>query len=151
MYLRTVVVSLTVLAMLSACEQDEPMPIAGQPEVTEEPVLEEEEVMPVAPPAEPSLEDAVEMARQDLADRLGSGTEAIRAVDARQVTWRDGALGCPEEGMMYTQALVEGMYILLESDGEQYAYHAGRDGVPFACPAERSQSPLERDSGAARE
>ena len=151
MYLRSVVVSLAVLALLAACEQDEPMPIADQPEVNEEPVLEEEEVMPVAPPAEPSLEDAVAMAREDLANRLGSDTEAIRVVDARRVTWRDGALGCPEEGMMYTQALVEGMYILLESDGERHAYHAGRDGAPFACPAERSQPPLERDSGAAYE
>ncbi len=104
--------------------------------------------MQVTPPADPSLDDAVEMARQDLAERLDSDTEAIRVLDARRVTWRDGSRGCPEEGMMYTQALVEGLYILLELNGEQHAYHAGRDGVPFACPAERSQPPLERDSGA---
>ena len=139
-------VAFGVFALLTGCEQDEP-PVADQPEVTQEPVIEEEEVMPVEPPAQPSLDDAVEMARQDLADRLGSGAEAIRVVDARNVTWRNGALGCPEEDMMYTQALVQGMYILLEFDGERHAYHAGRDGVPFACPAERSQPPRDRDSG----
>jgi len=149
MHLRTVVVFLALVALLAACEQDEPMPIAGQPEVEEEPVLEEEEeVMPVEPPEGVSLERAVEAARQDLANRSDRDEESIRVVEAREVTWRNGALGCPEEGMMYTQALVEGMYILLELDGERHAYHAGRDGVPFACPADRSQPPRERDSGA---
>ena len=140
------VVALGVLVFLTGCEQDEP-PVADEPEVTQEPLIEEEEAMPVEPPAMSSLDSAVEMARQDLADRLGSGAEAIRVVDARNVTWRNGALGCPEEDMMYTQALVQGMYILLEFDGERHAYHAGRDGVPFACPAERSQPPRDRDSG----
>jgi len=140
-----------MLFLLAACQNDEPIPAAEQPEVAEEPVIEEEEAMPVEPPAERSLERAVEAARQDLADRTGVSADVIRVADAREVTWRDGALGCPEEGSMYTQALVEGLYILLEHDGEQYAYHAGRDGVPFACPAERSQPPLERDSGAVYE
>jgi hypothetical protein len=150
MSMRTVVVSLAVLALLAACERDEPMPTADQPEVTEKPVLEEQ-IMPVEPPAEVSLERAVEAARAELAERTGAAAESIRVADARHVTWRDGALGCPEEDMMYTQALVEGMYILLELDGEQHPYHAGRDGMPFACPVERSQPPLEQDSGAARE
>ncbi len=141
-----ILVALGVLTLLTGCEQDEP-PVADQPEVVQDPVIEEEEVMPIEPPAQPSLDDAVETARQDLADRLGSGSEAIRVVDARKVTWRNGALGCPEEDMMYTQALVQGMYILLEFDGQQHAYHAGRDGVPFACPADRSQPPRDRDSG----
>ena len=139
-------VALGVLIVLTGCERDEP-PVADQPEVTQEPVIEEEEVMPVEPPAQTSLDDAVEMARQDLADRIGSRAESIRVVAARRVTWRNGALGCPEEDMMYTQALVEGLYIVLEFDGEQHAYHAGRDGVPFACPADRSQPPRDRDSG----
>lgn len=92
------------------------------------------------------LESAVDAALQDLAERSGVTPETISVVQAREVTWRNGALGCPEEDMMYTQALVEGFYILL-SDGErEYAYHAGRDGKPFFCPADRSQLPPEDDS-----
>lgn len=92
-----------------------------------------------------SLEEAVDAARQDLAGRSGVTPESISVVEAKNVTWRNGALGCPEEGMMYTQALVEGFYILLDDGEGEHAYHAGRDGKPFFCPAERSQPPLESD------
>jgi hypothetical protein len=92
-----------------------------------------------------SLDEAVEAARRDLAERAGKAEGAISVVEARTATWRNGALGCPEEGMMYTQALVKGFYILL-SDGEaEHAYHAGRDGKPFYCPADRSEPPLDSD------
>lgn len=141
----TVILPLLAAVVLVAC-QDEPPPVE-QPEVPADPVVEEE-VLPTEPPAEVSLEQAVEMARNDLADRTGAGAENIRVVDARRVTWPDGAKGCPQEGMMYTQALVEGMYILLAVDGESHAYHAGGDGVPFPCPADRSQAPRDRGAGA---
>lgn len=89
------------------------------------------------------LEQALEAARQDLAERSGVEADDIGVIKARAVTWPNGALGCPEEGMMYTQALVEGFYLVL-SDGEgEHAYHAGRDGKPFFCPAERSQPPTD--------
>lgn len=92
-------------------------------------------------PERPSLQDAVSLARRDLAERLDISPEDIRVDQSRQVTWPNGALGCPEEGMMYTQALVEGFYIVLEAGNATHAYHAGRDGVPFPCPAERSKPP----------
>jgi hypothetical protein len=59
-----------------------------------------------------------------------------RVVEARPVTWSDGALGCPEPGMMYTQALVDGYRIILETgDGERVFFH-GEDGQPpFRCDA----------------
>lgn len=90
-----------------------------------------------------NLEQAVDAALQDLAERSGLSVEAISVVAARQVTWSNGALGCPEEGMMYTQALVEGFYIRLSDGEKEYAYHAGRDGQPFYCPADRSKAPPE--------
>lgn len=95
-------------------------------------------------PETPSLDEAVAMARHALADRLETVAEDIEVVEARRVTWPNGALGCPREGEMYTQALVEGLYILLTADGEHYAYHAGRDRVPFPCPANRSEPPSEQ-------
>jgi hypothetical protein len=145
MRLQVVILPLVAVAMLAGCEQEPP--VVDQPEVPVEPVIEEEEVMPTEPMEGASLEQAVEAARRDLADRTDTSADRIRVVDARRVTWRDGALGCPEEGMMYTQALVDGMYILLAVDGEAHAYHAGRDGVPFPCPAERSQEPLDDGGG----
>ncbi|QKK01605.1 MAG: hypothetical protein HND55_02410 [Pseudomonadota bacterium] len=88
-----------------------------------------------------SLEQAVEAARNELSERSGVDPEKIDVIEARPVTWANGALGCPEEGMMYTQALVEGYFIRLRAGGQAWHYHAGSDGQPFLCPAKRSQAP----------
>jgi len=89
------------------------------------------------------LPAAIETARSELAERTGVEPEQITIGEARRVTWRDGALGCPEADTMYTQALVEGFYIRLMVDGEAHAYHAGRDGRPFYCPPERTRKPAD--------
>jgi len=36
--------------------------------------------------------------------------EKLAIVRAEAVVWNDGSLGCPEPGMMYTQALVNGYW-----------------------------------------
>lgn len=134
-----------MLGTLAACQpQDESMQddvdeSSDAPDATEQPI--EEAPMSEDANRELDLEAAVEAARSDLAQRIGLGADAIAVVDARDVTWPNGAMGCPEEGMMYTQALVKGYYILLDAEGDRHAYHAGRNGQPFHCPAERSQKP----------
>lgn len=92
-----------------------------------------------------SLEQAVQAARKALAESRGIAAEEIETVQAQTVTWSNGAMGCPQDGMMYTQALVEGYYVLLRANGQEAAFHAGRDGQPFHCPAERSRAPSPSD------
>jgi len=93
-----------------------------------------------------SLRGSIAAARTDLARRLEIDEQTIEVSKAREVTWRDGALGCPEPDMMYTQALVRGYYIRLQAGDKFYAYHAGRDGQPFLCPEERSQPPADDEA-----
>ncbi len=69
----------------------------------------------------PLVTDAVD----DLAGRLDISPDAVTVVEALAVTWPDGSLGCPEPGMMYTQVLVDGTFVLLEADGQRYEYHGG--------------------------
>jgi len=95
-----------------------------------------------------SLDEAVELARQDLAERAAVNDSEITTVEARQVTWANGAVGCPEEGMMYTQALVDGYFILLRAADQDWPYHAGRTGQPFHCPIERSRGSKRYERGA---
>lgn len=76
-----------------------------------------------------------------LAARLGVAPESITVIESRQVTWADGSLGCPEPGMMYTQALVPGELIVLEAGGRRYRFHASLRGEPFECPEGRAQEP----------
>ena len=49
------------------------------------------------------------------------------------VTWNDGSLGCPEKGMAYTQALVDGELLLLRVGTGLFQYHAGRGGSFAYC------------------
>lgn len=94
-------------------------------------------------PSEPmDLNAQIEFSRKDLAQQLGVEIDLINLTDAQQVTWRSGALGCPQKGMNYTQALVPGTLILLDVDGEIHEYHAKHGGQPFNCPRERIEPPL---------
>jgi hypothetical protein len=86
-------------------------------------------------------EAVAQEAIRDLAARLDVAEEDIEVVEVRDVQWPDGALGCPEEGKMYTQAVVDGTQVLLGADERVYNYHAGADGAPFLCPSE------EKDGG----
>jgi hypothetical protein len=96
--------------------------------------------MTTTPPT--SNDPAVQLAIADLAERLGIATADVEVVSVDEVTWRDGSLGCPQPGMNYTQALVDGRRIVLNVDGVAYAYHSGRSGEPFYCPAGRARSPI---------
>ncbi|MGB0515139.1 MAG: hypothetical protein ACPGJE_09910 [Wenzhouxiangellaceae bacterium] len=90
-----------------------------------------------------SLSTFIDQARANLALRMElDDPAAIEVVEARYVTWPNGALGCPEPDMMYTQALVRGYRIMLRTGGETYAYHGSRDQPPFYCPARRAETPM---------
>jgi hypothetical protein len=77
----------------------------------------------------------------DLAEHLGVPAGSIEVVSAEEVTWPDGSLGCPEPGMSYTQALVEGSKVVLQHEDRVFVYHAGDDDQPFLCPSD------EKDGG----
>ncbi|PWB98227.1 hypothetical protein [Homoserinimonas hongtaonis] len=69
----------------------------------------------------------------DLAQRGVSAEPEL--VSAEAVTWNNGALGCPKPGMNYTQALVEGMRVVVTAGGETYDYRFGSEGSPVLCEA----------------
>jgi hypothetical protein len=76
---------------------------------------------------------------QDLSQRLNIAPERIEIVKSEQVVWNDGSLGCPQPGMFYTQALVNGYWLILEVDHVPYDYRASDRGFFFYC--ERPSSP----------
>ncbi|WP_203582351.1 hypothetical protein [Microbacterium hibisci] len=88
-------------------------------------------------PAEPTGEAVqVPPARWDaiVADLAARGvTAAPELVSSHAITWSNGALGCPEPGFMYTQALVDGMRVVVVVDGIEYDYRFGRDDTPRLC------------------
>lgn len=97
--------------------------------------------VPADPPASagPSLpvgEVPNDLVAQVIADAAaGAGVEEseVQLVSAEAVTWSDGSLGCPEPGMMYTQALVPGYRVVLSIDGEELSFHAAESGEFSFC------------------
>ena len=84
----------------------------------------------------------VDAATRDAGSRVKIDPGAVEIVSARQVTWSDGSLGCPEAGMQYTQALVPGYRVLLRAGGQQFDYHAAANGHFVLCPPERAVEPI---------
>ena len=91
-------------------------------------------------PANPGLQGLIQTAKTDLAERLAVPVATIILLEAVPVVWPDSSLGCPQEGMFYTQVLTDGYLIRLEAEGNIYEYHANRDTYVFLC--ENPSSPV---------
>ena len=72
--------------------------------------------------------------------------EQLVILRAEVVVWNDGSLGCPEPGMEYTQALVNGYWVVINAAGQTYDFRAGRGGSFRLCPAGRGHPPLRSDA-----
>jgi hypothetical protein len=64
-------------------------------------------------------------------------------VRAESVVWSDGSLGCPEPGMEYTQALVNGYWVIVEAAGKKYDFRVGGGGSFRLCPPGQGQPPSQ--------
>jgi hypothetical protein len=113
---------------------------ATRPRVEAEitPVVEELQPLPTMPaPQTPVTGEApsglVAEMKKDLNARTGIPVEEITVEYAEDVVWRDGSLGCPQPGMMYTMALVPGYRVILAAGGKQYDYHASERGGFVLC------------------
>jgi hypothetical protein len=84
---------------------------------------------------EPILNEAAALAKV--------GREKLVIVRAESVVWNDGSLGCPEPGMMYTQVLVNGYWVVINAVGQTYDFRVGRGGSFRLCPAGRGQPPVQ--------
>jgi hypothetical protein len=69
----------------------------------------------------------------DAATRLGVEPSAVTIVEAKAETFSDGSLGCPEPGMMYTQAIVDGYQVIVEANGTQLDYRGSAPGKCRIC------------------
>ena len=71
-------------------------------------------------------EELLAQVRQDAASVTGGDPAAVTIVRAESVTWPDGAAGCPQPGMLYTEALVPGYWVVVESEGRTLDFRGGR-------------------------
>ena len=78
-------------------------------------------------------EELLDAILADAAQRSGAPAESLEVVTAAAVTWNDGSLGCPEPGMFYTQALVDGYQVVIDAGGEQLDFRVGSGGSFRIC------------------
>lgn len=120
----------TVAAPEIQLVESKPPPTSESP-VVEQPPEDEGEV--VNPPSIEHPNSQVVAAMTDLVERLGVEVSAVEIVSVDEVTWPDGSVGCPQPGMRYTQALVNGSRIVLRVNGVDYQYNSGGGREPFFC------------------
>ncbi len=152
------VLSLAVLLMLGACTATSPDGSASDPEPSITPTPTSSAVPTLTPlptatvkptptlvPGVPTLPPGGMLSdgeapasllaeiKADVVERAGVEESAITVVRSQAVTWSDGSLGCPQPGMNYTQALVDGYWVVLEADGVFYDYRATARGSFTLC------------------
>ncbi len=103
--------------------------------------------IPLTPPAAggtvaADLKAVTDAAFADASRRSGRPVAELAVKSAESVTWTDGGLGCPQPGVMYTMAPVDGYRIRIEAGGEILDYHASRRGHLVYCPPGRAIDPL---------
>jgi hypothetical protein len=69
----------------------------------------------------------------DAADRTAVDVDESDVALAEFVVWSDGSLGCPEPGVVYTQALVEGYRVVIDVDGTIIDYRLNSSGAFRVC------------------
>lgn len=69
----------------------------------------------------------------DASTRSGVPLGDIVAVRAEQALWNDGSLGCPQPDMSYTQALVNGYWVVLRAGEKLLDYRASESGFFVFC------------------
>ena len=87
---------------------------------------------------DPILKEAAALAKLD--------REQLVIVRAESVVWNDGSLGCPEPGMMYTQALLNGYWVVIEAAGQNYDFRVGSGGSFRLCPTGQGHPPSQADA-----
>ncbi|MGD9374706.1 MAG: hypothetical protein PVJ23_02910 [Anaerolineae bacterium] len=78
-----------------------------------------------------SLQSLVDLARVNLAQKLGVETEAVAVQSIADAEFPDASLGVPEPGQTYAQVLTPGHAIKLVVDGQVYEYRASDKRLAF--------------------
>jgi hypothetical protein len=80
-----------------------------------------------------NLDDMIDKARADLADKLHTQPALIRTTNFMATEWPDTSMGCVTEGEAVEQKEIKGYRIALNYRGRTFVYHTDMERVR-ACP-----------------
>jgi hypothetical protein len=136
------------LALAAACTGG-PLPtgaIPTPPDLTQPTPIDtgtEATMPPDGPPAGPVPVELFTQIAEEAAALAGVAVAELTVERAEAVTWSDGSLGCPAPGEMYTQALVEGYWVVLRGGGQEFDFRASQQGQVKICPPGQGRPPIE--------
>lgn len=101
--------------------------------------------MPIAtPPPVTAVPPAILEAVTAEAARLSNvSLDQVAIVRAEPAVWPDGSLGCAQPDEMYTQALVNGYWIILQAWTVPYDFRVTSDGTFRLCPHPEASNPAD--------
>lgn len=103
-------------------------------EITPEPAQEDGDLIVQPAPGIPDPEvKMVQLASEQLAERLGVDIGEITLVEAVSRDWPDSGLGCPSPDLIYAAVITPGYQITLEAEGETYIYHTDTGDNAVLC------------------
>jgi hypothetical protein len=124
---RSAIVVATLVLLASCAREEERKPSAPRNPVPSSAPPSGQLVTAEVPP------DLIEKMRADLGQHAGIAASAAEVVRAESIVWPNAALGCPQPGQTYAQALVPGYVVEFEHDGRTYSYHASKEGGFTRC------------------
>ena len=89
--------------------------------------------LPLSTPYQSDLQNLINSAMGDLAERLYIPKAEIEVEAAYSVTWPDAGLGCSQSGMASAQVLTPGYLIMLQHNNMSYEYHADKGTYVTYC------------------
>lgn len=108
--------------------------IARNEEQLDESKLPEPAPQPTGEPVTGEVpQDMMTSITTDLLSRTGAEESDITVVRAEQAVWNDGSLGCALPGESYTQAIVNGYWVVFDHAGQTYDYRASSTGFFKLC------------------
>jgi hypothetical protein len=85
-----------------------------------------------------SVDDVVNLAKANAADRAGVPVEQVGVVSVESVDWPDASLGCPSATphLVYAQVMTPGYIVQLDAAGQPMTYHtdSGLRAIPCEAP-----------------
>lgn len=105
-------------AMTPTSQSTTPAPIAGQPDLSSDPLLQ----------------PAADAARELTAAALGISPDDVTVTAIEPVDWSDASLGCPQPGYVYAQVITPGYSVTVTAGGQTYEVHMDSQGYGLICP-----------------
>jgi hypothetical protein len=85
-------------------------------------------------------QEILDLILDEAASLAGMPREQLTVERAEAVTWGDGSLGCPEPGMMYTQVLVDGYWVVIRAGDQTFDFRGSGTSYRL-CPPGRGVPP----------